>query len=181
MTSLINQAIPYLVLLSHATLVALLLAILFRNSFGKEVVRFTGKYALHLGLLLSLGALVGSLFYSDAIGFEACVLCWWQRIFLYPMVVLFGVALWRKDRSVFSYVVPLALLTVAVGGYHELANLFGVSFLACTAEGGGCDRVFVRAFGYITIPVMSLTIAFGALLLAWVNRLYKKNESRSRK
>src|SRR3989338_2063143 len=101
----ITFLLPYLALLSHAVLVVLFLALLSRHSWGAGLQVFLGKYTTVLACLVSLIAVVSSLFYSEIVGFEPCVLCWWQRIFLYPLVVLFGIALWRKDRSVFIYAV----------------------------------------------------------------------------
>jgi disulfide bond formation protein DsbB len=166
-----------MVLIAHIVFVGLLLAVVFRKTWGRAVVRFVGKYAVYLGFLVVLASIVGSLFYSNVIGFEACVLCWWQRILLYPMLPLFAVALWRNkrgggDRSVFAYIAVLAVLATLVAGYHELSNLTGASFLACTDAEGACSKIFVREFGYITIPVMSLTVALYVLLLAWINRIY---------
>ena len=176
----VNSLIPYLVLLSHIVLGFLLFAIISRRLWGGSIQRFLGKNANLLALLVSLVAVIGSLFYSEVVGFEPCVLCWWQRIFLYPLVVIFGVAFWKKLPDAFLYAVPLALLAGIVSLYHAYAPLFiGSSILPCLAEGGDCSRVYVMAFGYITIPVMSLTIVTYVLLLAWVNKIFKNENSNS--
>jgi disulfide bond formation protein DsbB len=179
MTELITTIVPYAVLLSHVLLVFLVLAIIFRDSWGRVVVSFVGTYALLLGLLVSLGAMVGSLFYSEIVGFEACVLCWWQRIFLYPQVVLFSIALWKKDASIFVYTVALTALAGVVALYQSYVNWGGGSLLSCTAEEGACARLYVMEFGYITIPAMSLTVAIYLLLIPWMYKIYRKNFSAS--
>lgn len=182
MVETFSVVMPYLVLASHGLFLLLLLAVVFRSSWGGGVTRFLGKYAVWLAGLVALGALVGSLFYSEIVGFEACVLCWWQRAFLYPIVPIMAVALWRGkqkggDRSVFEYVVPLAILAGVVGAYQAFANFSGKSFLECTAAEGACSKIYVMAFGYITIPTMSLTVVAYILLLAWVNKLYVKDSN----
>lgn len=173
----ITSLIPYLVLFSHIAFGFLILAIIFRESWGKDIYNFLGKNANLFGFLISLLAIIGSLFYSEIVGFAPCVLCWWQRVFLYPLAVIFGVALWKKLPQVFLYAVPLALLAIVFAGYHSYTSLGGTSVLPCTAVGGECSKVYVKAFGYITIPFMSLTIAFYILLLSWINKLYRNENS----
>src|SRR3989344_3289261 len=97
MVDTIASLLPALALVSHVVFVALFVLFIFRESWGKKTVLFIGKHSLVLGFLVSLTAVAGSLFYSEIMGFEACILCWWQRIFIYPTVFIFAVALWRQD------------------------------------------------------------------------------------
>ncbi|MDP3763163.1 MAG: disulfide bond formation protein B [bacterium] len=170
--------LPVLALVSHAVFVVLLAVLIFRKSWGKKVTLFIGEHSLILGFAVSLAAIAGSLFYSEIIGFEACVLCWWQRVFLYPTVFIFAVALWRKERSAYYYIVPLVVLAGIIATYQSYVYMGGISLLACTDAEGGCSKIFVREFGYITIPTMSLTVSLYILLLAWANRIYL-NENRN--
>ena len=169
----INFLLPYLALLSHAVFVVLFLALLSRHSWGAGLQVFLGKHATVLACLVSLTAVVGSLFYSEIVGFEPCVLCWWQRVFLYPLVIIFGVAVWKKTTSAFLYAVPLALAAALVSAYQSYVFFGGVSLLSCTALEGACSKIYVMAFGYITLPLMSLTVSLYILLLAWANKIYK--------
>jgi disulfide bond formation protein DsbB len=174
MVEKITLLIPYGVLVSHAVFVILVFSLLVKTEWARDVRAFLGKNALLLGFLVSLVAVAGSLFYSEIVGFEVCVLCWWQRVFLYPLVVIFGIALWRRNQSAFVYVLPLTILTTIVALYHVLANMWGISLLPCTAEGAACSKVFVNAFGYITIPIMSLTVCLYIFILAWADMAYKR-------
>lgn len=176
MSELFVLLVPYAVLLSHAALVFLLLAILARNSWGKDVYEFVGQNALVLGFLISLGAMLGSLFYSEVVGYEACVLCSWQRAFLYPLVLVFGVGFWKKFNWTFPLAAILALVALLVGGYQEISNLTGLSVLSCTEAEGACSKVFVKEFGYITIPIMSVTVSAYILVLVWIRKLYERND-----
>ena len=153
--------------------VVLFVALIFKNSFGRALVSFVGKNAVLLGFLISLAAIGGSLFYSNVVGFEPCVLCWWQRIFIYPQVILFGVALWRRKSDVFAYVVPLVSIASLISLYHQYVYMGGTSILPCTALGGACSKIYVMAFGYITIPMMSLTVSVAILLHAWAHKVYQ--------
>lgn len=175
MVGAIQTILPYGVLISHVLLAVLFLAVIFRRTWGAGVVSYVGRYSLIIGLIIAISAVVGSLFYSEIVGFPPCVLCWWQRVFIYPQAVLFAVALWRGERSVFAYSVVLAVLAGVIALYHSYVYWGGASLLPCTAEGGSCDRIYVMELGYITIPAMSLTVALYLLLLAWINRVYSSN------
>ncbi len=177
MTNTIQSLLPYGVALSHVVLAFLFLAVIFRQSWGRDVVKFVGGNAIVIGFLVALSAIGGSLFYSEIVGYEPCLLCWWQRLFIYPQVLLFGVALWKKDRGVFAYSAALAIFAGILALYHSYVYWGGESLLPCTALGGACSKIYVMEFGYITIPTMSLTIVLYLLLLAWINRIYRKNEN----
>lgn len=172
----IASLLPYLVLVSHVVFIVLLLALVFRRSWGREITCWLGKHAVILALIVAMAAVVGSLFYSELIGFEPCVLCWWQRIFLYPLVIVFGMAVWKKAASVFLYAVPLAFAAALIAAYQSYVYLGGDSFLTCTALDGACSKIYVMAFGYITIPMMSLTISLYALLFAWAYKIYRNED-----
>jgi len=176
MAQTIAQIIPYLTLVSHILLVVAFLAVLGRKSWGGTIYRVLGGRAVLWGFLVTLASILGSLFYSEIIGYEACVLCWWQRVFLYPQMVIFAVALWKRDSSPFKYIIPLAVLALVIALYQVYAvDLGGVSLLSCTSAEGACSKIFVREFGYITIPVMSATVSLYVLLLAWVHKLFRTN------
>lgn len=175
MVQTIQTILPYTILASHVVLVIVFLAVLGRKGWGKKAYAFLSQHALLAGLLISLAAIGGSLFYSEAVGYEPCILCWWQRVFLYPQVILFAIALKAKERTIFAYSAVLALFAGVVALYHSYVYMGGTSILPCTALGGACDKIYVMAFGYITIPSMSLTIVLYLLLLAWINRLYQRS------
>lgn len=175
MTELIKTLIPYLVVASHILLIYLFLALVFRRTWGKKTAGLIGKHSILGGFIVALGAMLGSLFYSNVVGYPPCVLCWWQRVFLYPQVVLFAIALWAKDRAVFKYSAALAGIAGIIALYHSYIYWGGASILPCTALGGACSKIYVYEFGYITIPSMSLSVALYFLLLWWANKLNGKN------
>ncbi len=174
----IQNLIPYGILASHVLFVLILLTLIFRLPLGRTIVSFVGKHAILLAFLVSLASISGSLFYSELVGFEPCLLCWWQRVFLYPQVLIFGAALWYKKTDVFLYSVPLVSLSAILSFYHQYVYMGGESVLPCTALGGACLKNYVMEFGYITIPMMSFTAAAFLLLLAWIHRKYENRNSR---
>ena len=113
--------------------------------------------ARHLALLVATVATGGSLFFSEALGWIPCVLCWYQRILMYPLVVLIAVGILRRDRRLQLYVLPLSLAGIGVSLYHYL--LIKTDWLpppAC-AVGVPCTVDYLNLFGFINIPFMALT------------------------
>lgn len=122
--------------------------------------------ALRVAWLVALVATAGSLYMSEARHFIPCTLCWYQRIAMYPMVVLLGVAALRCDRTVRWYALPLAAIGLVVSTYHyQLERFPHQETLAC-ASAVPCTTIWFEQFGYITLPMMAGT-AF-ALIAALV-------------
>ena len=172
MVNLFTQMMPWAVLLSNILAAVLFLALLMRRSFGGGIVRFVGEHALAFGLLFSAVAVGGSLFYSNVVGFPPCYLCWWQRIVVYPLLPLFLVAVWKRDRGVFRYAMPLSVIALILSLYHSYVQWGGSPLIPCDVT-ASCSKLYVYAFGYITIPTMVLSIAVLYMLLYWSNRVYQ--------
>lgn len=113
--------------------------------------------------MVALLATAGSLFFSYVMEFAPCVLCWYQRIFLFPLVVVLARGLFPYDRGVVRYALPLAGLGWVVAGYHNLvyAGIVPESLQPC-AKGVSCREEYVNLFGFLTIPALSL-LAFSTL------------------
>ena len=101
-------------------------------------------------------ALAGSLFYSEVMGYIPCELCWFQRILMYPLVIIYGAALFKKDLSIALPGLILSGIGMFVSIYHYL-----VQKLPALEEAGGacglvpCNVTYVNYFGFITIPFMA--------------------------
>lgn len=172
MITTIQSIVPALVVVSHIVLAILLVSLILRN----RLARWVGEHAIALGLLTAVVAVIGSLFYSNGVGFEPCYLCWWQRIAIYPLFVLFIVAFIKKDRTVFDYALPLALIGVVLALYHSYVQWGGNPLIPCSAT-ASCSKLYVYAFGYITIPTMSLTVALTFILLYAANKLHENRHA----
>lgn len=108
--------------------------------------------------LVALVATIGSLYFSEVRQFVPCTLCWYQRILMYPQVLLLGVAAWSRDRAVVRYALPLTAFGAVIAGYHVLdQKVAGFGFAGVCASGVPCNISYVNYFGFVTIPVMSLT------------------------
>ncbi len=122
-----------------------------------------GPAALWLAFVVALTATAGSLYFSEAARFTPCALCWYQRIAMYPLVILLGLAAMRGDVSVRRYVAPLAAVGAAISIYHiGVERLPGLPSGACSLD-VPCDLIWIERFGFITIPVMAL-VGFVAIL-----------------
>ena len=118
-------------------------------------------------------ATFGSLFFSDVMGFIPCSLCWYQRILMYPLVIILGIGYLKSDKCVFLYSLPIALIGWAIAIYHNLLQWKIIpETIAPCKQGVPCSATYVNYFGFITIPLMSL-IAFTcicAFLLLFNNK-----------
>lgn len=115
--------------------------------------------------LLALVATLGSLYFSEIRHFLPCELCWYQRILMYPLAVILGIAVWRGDFKVRAYALPLAAIGAPISLYHYLVEKvpgFGVT--ACKPP-IPCNIEYVNYFGFITIAFMAL-VAFIAIIVA---------------
>ena len=83
------------------------LFLLFIGPKKNAYLDFIDKHYLNLGFIISLLASLFSLVYSEIIGFVPCYLCWYQRVFTFPVVFIFGTAIWSKDRKIVKYILPL--------------------------------------------------------------------------
>lgn len=143
------------------------------------VLGFVATHAVGLSFLVALTATLGSLFYSEIAGFEPCKLCWFQRIFMYPMVVMLGIAWWKNDREIFRYTAALSLVGAIIAAYHYLLQI-GVapSLIPCSTVGYSvsCAQTFTMTFGYVTIPLMSLTAFLMILLFSQPEKMLREKE-----
>jgi disulfide bond formation protein DsbB len=147
-----------------------------RSGWTKKVATFFGERAILFSFLVVLASVLSSLFYSEIARFQPCVLCWWQRVFLYPQLFLLFTALIKKDENVRRYAIVLSIAGALVALYHTLLQLGFESSLPCPATGGiSCQVVYFLDYGYITIPTMALT-AFVLILLFLASPNPKKKE-----
>ncbi len=169
------------VLLQIFSLVAL--SILFFGSQKNKFLDFIEKHFLIIGFLISFFATLFSLLYSEVIKFPPCELCWFQRVFLFPQVFIFGIALWNNFRhqiaeakNVIKYSFPLLSVGFIFSVYQNFVYYFGNSTGACDVTGVSCFQHLVSEFGgYISIPMLSLTSFFSLIAIVLVVHFYEKD------
>lgn len=118
--------------------------------------------------LIATISTLGSLFFSDIMQYAPCAMCWYQRIFMYPLAILFLTGLFPFDKNIIKYTLPLTLFGCGFALYHTLlySGIIPKSMQPCS-QGVSCTEKYLDVFGFITIPMLSL-IAFSiiaALLL----------------
>ena len=112
--------------------------------------------------------MLGSLFFSEVMEIPPCVLCWYQRIFMYPLVVILLVGLFPLDTRVIRYALPLSAIGWGFAAYHQLvySGFIPESMQPCS-QGVSCSEINLELFGFITIPMMSL-LSFTAIIVLLV-------------
>jgi len=102
-------------------------------------------------------AAAGSLYFSEVANYTPCTLCWYQRIAMYPLVLLLGIAAWKRDIGIRLYAIPLAAVGATISAYHYLLEWFPqIDAGACTV-GIPCTQVWFREFGFVSLPFLALT------------------------
>lgn len=137
----------------------------------RTIGEWFASWGLWLGFLVTLAAATISLAHAHVFGLPPCDLCWWQRIFIYPQIVLFGIAALRKDASIALYSIALTILGAGIGLYHHALQMFPGAGIPCPATGPSCAQILYLQFGYITYPMLSLSLfAFLFVLMLFVRR-----------
>ncbi|MCF6344848.1 MAG: disulfide bond formation protein B [Thiomicrorhabdus sp.] len=108
---------------------------------------------------------LGSLFFSEVMELIPCVLCWYQRIFLFPLAVILLVALFPLDKNVVRYALPIAIIGLLFTVYHVLLfyGLIPETMQPCT-QGVSCSDDSMVLFGVLPIPLLSIA-AFSSIIL----------------
>ena len=138
------------------------------KKFGK-FFDFIKKRALLIAFIVALAAMLGSLFFSEIAHYQPCELCWFQRILMYPQVLILGIALWKKDRSVSKYIIPMSVIGALIGAYQYVKSsiIKVASSGTCSVTGSSCFVDYFKEFGYITIPLMACTAFIIIIVMAF--------------
>lgn len=129
------------------------------------------SYWLIAAWIIAAGATIGSIFFSEVLKFPPCKLCWYQRITMYPLAIILFVGMFPFQRSVARYALPFAVVGWGIALYHTLLyyHLLPGSEALCEAR-FSCTSAYLEWFGFITIPLMSLT-TFSILLFFLIQLL----------
>ena len=122
------------------------------------------NWGIYIAWVIALIAVLGSLYWSEVLGAEPCSLCWMQRIFLFPLVLLLGIALFRSDRHVTIDALPLSIFGGMVAVYHVVAQKFDFSGCGETTQ---CTQDIGIYFGWITPPMLSVLAFLSIGVALW--------------
>ncbi len=123
--------------------------------------------------LIAAMSTLGALFLGEVMGLTPCVLCWYQRIAMFPLVLVLAAGLFPFDAKVIRYALPLAAVGALIAGFHLLltAGIIPESATPCT-QGVPCSQVQIEWLGFITIPLLSV-LAF-SMIVALLAAAYVK-------
>lgn len=140
-------------------ILAILSDLIFKTKYITLSAQRLAPNAYHLIFLISLIATLGSLFYSEVAKYTPCVLCWYQRIFMYPQTLIVYLATIRNERVLTPYLLLMNVVGGIIALYHYIIQVSPkLSILPCELAGKvSCTKAFSFHYGYITIPMMALT------------------------
>jgi disulfide bond formation protein DsbB len=115
--------------------------------------------------VIATASTLGALFFSEVMKLPPCVLCWYQRIFMFPLVVLLPIGLFPFDPKVVRYALPLALIGTSIAAFQMLlvAGVIPESITPCS-RGVSCSETQIEWFGFLSIPLLSV-LAFTLISL----------------
>ncbi|MBM7552047.1 disulfide oxidoreductase [Thalassobacillus pellis] len=129
------------------------------------------SYLLYVAWLAALIAALGSLYFSEIKEYIPCELCWYQRIFMYPLSIILGIATYYNERNIIKYVLPLSVIGGSISIFHYLEQKVpGFAQIKPCAKGVPCSAEYINWLGFITIPFLSL-IAFTIITVALIAAL----------
>jgi disulfide bond formation protein DsbB len=135
-----------------------------------RTARPSPRQALLIAWLVASAGMLGSIYFSEGRGWTPCFLCWYQRICLWPLVAILGLAWWHRRTDIVPFVLPQAFLGLALASYQVLIQDFvGRDFLGICRAGPDCARKIALGIGPISIPIFSwlaFVIITAALLRA---------------
>lgn len=125
---------------------------------GEKGNQFFQEYLLYFAWVVSIIATLGSLYFSEIKGYVPCEYCWYQRILMYPLTIILGIAAFKNDKRIKSYVLPLTIIGGSISLYHYLIQKVpGLSPIKACVYGVPCNVQYINWFGFITIPFLALT------------------------
>jgi disulfide bond formation protein DsbB len=159
----LNYGLAFGAVIMQIVTVALIAALLWRHRLSDldDIIEHVGKWGLWIGFLITLAGSAMTLYYSEVLHFTPCGLCWLQRVFLYPQVVLFAIALWKKGHHIADYAIGLSIAGGLVALYQHYLQMGGSENIPCPAAASAaadCAARILFEFGYVTFPLMSATL-----------------------
>ena len=135
----------------------------------RRVPAWARDLALPLAATIATVTTLGSLYYSEIAGYPPCTLCWYQRIAIYPQVVVLWVASLRRDVEVWRTAVPLAVIGAAISVWHIVIERNPALAGPCDPS-NPCTIKWVEEFGFLTVPTMALVAGLSFIALTLLAR-----------
>jgi disulfide bond formation protein DsbB len=149
----------------------------------KKKMQYALPYIPYITFVIALASTLISLYFSEIMKLPACVLCWYQRICMYPLVFISAVSIYRKQKDLHTYVLPFTLLGLLIAIYHNLIyfHIIPEVITSCT-NGVSCTAKQIEFFGFITIPFMSMvTFAFLTAVMLLYSKFSQRKQEKEEK
>ncbi|MFA6118532.1 MAG: disulfide bond formation protein B [Parachlamydiales bacterium] len=124
----------------------------------KKIIK---NYGLYFAWMISLVATLGSLFASEVLGLKPCPFCWYQRVFMFPLAIILGLAAYHRNKSIISYIILLPVIGAFIALIQSLVSFFHLSASFC---GNECIQGNVKLFGFLDLSILSF-LGFAAIFL----------------
>jgi hypothetical protein len=140
------------------------------HGWYRAICSVIGPNAIGMAFVVASLATVGSLYFSEVAHFDPCKLCWYQRIAMYPLVIILGIAAVRRDDAVITYVRVLAAIGAIISIYHlGLEWIPSLDSGAC-GTGPSCTLIWFREFGFVSLPLLALAAFLSIITLISIRR-----------
>lgn len=130
----------------------------------QHIKTFIIQNALYLALIQAIIAFLGSMYFSDIMLLKPCVLCWYQRIAMFPLMITLAIGIIKKNKDTWLFVLAPALIGWTISIYHNLLYYKIIpDDLAPCSTGVSCTTRYFEIFGFITIPFLAFS-AFSIII-----------------
>ena len=127
------------------------------------------QWTLFFTWIIALSGLLIAQYTSDVLGLPVCHLCWYQRVCIYPLVIIIGIATFRNDGSIAAYTIPLTLLGVIFALLQYLEQMIpNFSPIVVCGQGPSCSTVHIKLLGFMTFPFFSLVACIVMTILLFI-------------
>ncbi|RHW07189.1 disulfide oxidoreductase [Bacillus cereus] len=141
-----------------------------------ELIR---KYHISIAWTIATSAMLISLFFSEWMKLPPCDLCWYQRMAMYPLVLILGIGMYRKDPHVSTYAFPFACIGLLLSVYQITIQTFPASEMKICSVGVSCTEDYLNLFGFISIPMLSFVGFLAIIVLLYIKPNSKLSHSKT--
>jgi disulfide bond formation protein DsbB len=131
----------------------------------RRLQKYVAQWGMKFALLATLASSAMTLLYSEVFGILPCGLCWFERVALYPQVLLIATAIYIKDSRMPIYGIGLSVFGLVISLYHHYIQMGGSQFVKCPVSGVDCSKRFFFEFDFMTFPLMSAILFLFLIIL----------------
>lgn len=126
------------------------------------------KYHITIAWMIATSAMLISLVFSEWMKLPPCDLCWYQRMAMYPLVLILGIGMYRTDLYVSTYAFPFACIGLLIAIYQITIQVFPTNEMKICSVGVSCTEDYLNMFGFISIPMLSFIGFLVIIILLYI-------------